>query len=183
MPENRLAVIVPVDISSQDRESLRQEVWETVISLLLPGLGTYYRTFYPENLTLEHKSAEPFDIIFGEASPEEFLLFYIEACCAQASAIEYHTEAIMNTADLEHTRQKTDDDTLICPAVADSSNQERIAHATWYLAIHEGALLPDCGVYYAGLHRGIISRDEQKEILENLAEYALCMVTLEEQDD
>ena len=54
-----------------------------------------------------------------------------------------------------------------------------IGHAFWHVAMHEGSVLPDCGVYYTGLGRAIASREEEKTILISLSDYALCMVTLE----
>lgn len=38
-------------------------------------------------------------------------------------------------------------------------------------------IIPDCGIYYASLGRASASEQERSEIMQNLDQYALCMVS------
>lgn len=57
------------------------------------------------------------------------------------------------------------------------SDPELLAHTVWNILIQEGAPIPDCGIYYASLGRASASEQERSEIIQNLDQYALCMVS------
>ena len=110
---------------------------------------------------------------------------YFEACRAQTSAIRFHARELLKTVDPSLLEKAIEEDAPFCTVEIDGSDPVRTAHAVWQIALYEGALLPDCGVYYANLGKSQASQEEQDAILANAAGYALCMVTLElkEEDD
>ena len=68
-------------------------------------------------------------------------------------------------------------DMLLCSTVVNGSDPELLAHTVWNILIQEGAPIPDCGIYYASLGRASASEQERGEIIQNLDQYALCMVS------
>lgn len=174
-----LAVILPVDGLPQDTEDASQEVWGTVTHLLLPHLRKSYGKFYPAKKAWGYSVPEPFGVVLGKKAPDRFLRLYFEACRAQAAAIHFHVTELVKTVDPYLLEKAIEEKTLFCPVVVDGSNPKQTAHAVWQISLHEGALLPDCGVYYAKLGTALANREEQDAILANAAGYALCVVTLE----
>lgn len=185
MSTNHLAVIVPVDGLPQGAEEARQEVWGTVTHLLLPRLGKCYTKFYPATKAWGYRVPETFGVVFGKKAPDRFLRLYFEACRAQTSAIHFHAKELLKTVDPRMLEKAMEEDAPFCTVVVDGSDPVQTAHAAWQIALHEGALLPDCGVYYAKLGKSQASQEEQDAILANATGYALCMVELElkEEDD
>ena len=179
MYENYLAVMVSTKGMPQNTEKVREEVWGAVTNLLLPDLGKLYVKFYPCECAWGHRISEPFSVILGRESPERFLALYLRACQAQLNAIHFHTEELVKTVDPRLLEKALREHTPVCSIPVDGSNPAQTAHALWQIALHDGLLLPDCGVYYAGLGKALASPDEQREVLKDPAEYALCMVTLE----
>lgn len=177
MKASHMAVVVPMDALPQDREKARQEVWGTVTSLLLPALGKLYGRFYPAVQAWGNRIGRPYGVILGSEAPEQFLLLYLAGRRAQADAIAYHTDALLKTVDPKQLAMI--EETLLCPVVVDGRDNEQTAHAVWHIALHKGALLPDCGMYYTALGRALIGRKEEQMILDDPARYALCVVTLE----
>lgn len=176
---NYLAVMVSTKGIPQDAEKAREEVWGTVTNLLLPDLGKLYDKFYPGECAWGHRISEPFSVILGNEASERFLALYLRACRAQSSAIHFHTEELVKTVDPRLLEQTMREHTPFCTVEIDGSDPAQTTHALWQVALHNGLLLPDCGVYYAELSKALASPDEQKEVLNNPAGYALCMVTLE----
>ena len=185
MNVSHLAVIVPVDGLPQDTEEASQEVWGTVTHLLLPHLGKSYAKFYPAKKAWGYRVPETFGVVFGKKAPDRFLRLYFEACQAQAEAIHFHVTELVKMVDPCMLEKAMEEGAPFCTVVVDGSDPVRTAHAVWQIALYEGALLPDCGVYYANLGKSLAGQEEQDAILANAAEYALCMVTLElkEEDD
>ena len=80
--------------------------------------------------------------------------------------------------ELEQIRRNlTEQIMLLCSTVVDGSDPELLAHTVWNILIQEGAPIPDCGIYYASLGRASASEQERSEIMQNLDQYALCMVS------
>lgn len=174
-----LAVILPADGLPQDTEEASQEVWGTVTHLLLPHLGKSYAKFYPAKKAWGYSVPETFSVVLGKKAPDRFLCLYFEACRAQAESIHFHVTELVKTVDPLLLEKAIEEKTPFCPVVVDGSNPKQTAHVVWQIALREGALLPDCGVYYAKLGKALASQEEQDAILANVAGYALCVVTLE----
>ena len=179
MGSTHLAVILPVGGLPQDTEEVSQEVWGTVTHLLLPGLGKYYAKFYPAKKAWGYRVPETFGVVLGQKAPNRFLRLYYEACRAQASAIHFHVRELVKTVDPHLLEEAIKEKRRFCPVFVDGNDPKQAAHAVWQISLHEGTLLPDCGVYYAKLGKALASQEEQDAILANVAGYALCMVTLE----
>lgn len=179
MNVNHLAVIVPVDEMLQGEEHTMEEVWGTVTHLLLPCLGKCYEKFYPSKSAWGRRISAPFSVVLGKDSPNQFVDLYRAACRAQTSAIHFHAEELLKTIDPCLLEKAMKAHAPFCTVVVDGSDPIQAGHAVWQIALHDGALLPDCGVYYVGLDKARASPEEQKAILANIAGYALSMVTLE----
>lgn len=174
-----LAVILSADGLPQDTEEASQEVWGTVTHLLLPRLGKIYAKFYPAKKAWGHRIPETFGVVLGKKAPDRFLCLYFEACRAQAVAIHFHATELVKTVDPHLLEKAIEAKAPFCPVVVDGSNPKQTVHAVWQLSLREGALLPDCGVYYANLGKALANQEEQDAILANVAGYALCVVALE----
>ena len=44
--------------------------------------------------------------------------------------------------------------------------------------LQKGTPVPDCGIYYAALHRASATEEEKCEVLDHVGKYAACMVVL-----
>lgn len=177
MNGSHMAVVVPLNGLSPNSQEARKEIWGTVTNLLMPMLGKGCGKFYPAGLAWGHTVRKPFGIIMGKEDPAEFLCLYRKARKAQSEATAFHMAALLDKIDPNAVRRAGD--ALVCPVELDMNDTDLIGHAFWHVAMHEGSVLPDCGVYYTGLGRAIASREEEKTILISLSDYALCMVTLE----
>lgn len=62
--------------------------------------------------------------------------------------------------------------------VVDGSDPELLAHGAWHILVQRGIPVPDCGIYYAALHRASATEEEKCEVLNHVGQYAACMVTL-----
>ena len=60
----------------------------------------------------------------------------------------------------------------------DGSDPELLAHGVWHILMQKGTPVPDCGIYYAALHRASATEEEQREVIDHADEYAACMVVL-----
>ena len=65
----------------------------------------------------------------------------------------------------------------------DGTNKRLEGHIFWHMAMANGVILPDCGVYYAERKRSTVEPGLEKVIESYPAGYALCMVTLEQRED
>ena len=72
-----------------------------------------------------------------------------------------------------------EDGTIVCPAVIDGSDPDLMFHGLWHLAMQQGEILPDCGVYHVAQKRASIEPKEVQQTLAHPERYALCMVCLE----
>ena len=122
--------------------------------------------YYP--VTLTHKASIPFPEVFRELlkAGEE----------AQHEAVAFHLEAMLRKADLG-SAQKIGD-TQVYSAVVDGSDPELLAHGVWHILMQKGTPVPDCGIYYAALHRASATEEERREVIDHADEYAACIVTL-----
>ena len=91
-------------------------------------------------------------------------------------AVVFHLEAMLRKADLG-SAQKIGD-TQVYSAVVDGSDPELLAHGVWHILMQKGTPVPDCGIYYAALHRASATEEEQREVIDHADEYAACMVVL-----
>ena len=170
-----MVIVVPVDKLKGNDEALRLQVWGAVSVLLQPDLGKLYRQFSPSDGVWEHRLSRPFGIILGKREPEVFRKLIKAGEEAQHEAAAYHMEAMLRKTDLNSTQKIGD--MLFCSTVVDGSDPELLAHTVWNILIQEGAPIPDCGIYYASLGRASASEQERSEIIQNLDQYALCMVS------
>lgn len=170
-----MVIVISVDGFTGTDESLRLQAWGTVTNLLRPELGKLYRQFNPSNGVWEHKISRPFGVVLGKQEPEAFRQLLVAGEEAQREAVAFHTAGMLRKADLGGAQKIGD--MLLCSTVVDGSDPELLAHTVWNILIQEGAPIPDCGIYYASLGRASASEQERSEIMQNLDQYALCMVS------
>ena len=172
-----LALIVPAEGLPADDRTAQGAVWSTVASLLQSGLGRKFSKFYPQ-LRLEQQGGyAPFGVVLGRAAPPLFRELYRKALDRQAGAIMHHT---LNTLSRLNPDQFFEEDgTIVCPAVIDGSDPDLMFHGLWHLAMQQGEILPDCGVYHVAQKRAPIEPKEVQQTLAHPERYALCMVCLE----
>ena len=148
-----LAFIVPAEELPADDRTAQGAVWSTVASLLQSGLGRKFSKFYPQ-LRLEQQGGyAPFGVVLGRAAPPLFRELYRKALDRQAGAIMHHT---LNTLSRLNPDQFFEEDgTIVCPAVIDGSDPDLMFHGLWHLAMQQGEILPDCGVYHVAQKAGV----------------------------
>ncbi len=122
-----------------------------------------------------YKISRPFGVVLGKQEPEAFRQLLVAGEEAQREAVAFHTAGMLRKADLGGAQKIGD--MLLCSTVVDGSDPELLAHTVWNILIQEGAPIPDCGIYYASLGRASASEQERSEIMQNLDQYALCMVS------
>lgn len=171
-----MVIIVPVDKHSGNDEVLRLQAWGEVSELLRPGLGKLCRQFNPSGSVWEYKYPRPFGVVLGQQEPEVFRKLLKAGEEAQHEAAAYHLEAMLRKADLG-SAQKIGD-TQFYSTVVDGSDPELLAHGVWHILMQRGVPVPDCGIYYAALHRASASEEEMREVMDHAGKYAVCMVTL-----
>lgn len=179
MRVSHLAVVFPTKGLPQNTEQARVMVWTEVSRLLRRDLGTLYDSFYPSPRSWEVDIRTPFGVVLGRDDPSGFLRLYSEARAKQRFAIEYHVGGTI--AENGFDKLQKVGDTLICPVTLDGTNKNLESHIFWQAALANGAILPDCGVYYAERKRSSVEPGFEKVIESNPADYALCVVTLEHQ--
>lgn len=171
-----MVIVVPVDKFKGNDEALRLQAWEKVSTLLRRDLGKLYRQFSPSGSVWEHKYPRPFGVVLGRQEPEVFRKLLKAGEEAQHEAVTYHVEAMLRKTDLNSTQKIGD--MLLCSTVVDGSDPELLAHTVWNILIQEGAPVPDCGIYYAALHRASATEEERREVIDHADKYAACMVAL-----
>jgi len=183
MKYNFLAVIIPRKWLPQNTEQARTQAWAMTSQTLLSDLGEFYSRFYPASRPWGQEVPELFSVVLGNEDPVTFLNVFYQAKKKQEEAAAFHSAGMLSNIDLEHTQKIGD--TLICHVVVDGSNQALEAHSMWHLAVMSGSLMPDCGVYYLEQKQAMVSPDQVKAVTTHPADYALCAVTLdmEEQDE
>lgn len=170
-----MVIVVPVSGLTGGDEVLRLQVWEKVTALLRPELGKLYRQFNPSDGVWEHRISRPFGVVLGKQEPEVFRRLLAAGEEAQREAVAFHTAGILRKSDLGDAQMIGN--MLFCSTVVSSNDSELLAHLTWNIMFQEGAPVPDCGIYYASLGRASASEQERSEIMLNLDQYALCMVS------
>lgn len=174
--DQRMVIVVPVDKLKGNDEALRLQAWGEVSELLRPGLGKLYRQFNPSGSAWERKYPRPFGVVLGWQEPEVFRELLKAGEEAQHEAVAFHLEAMLRKADLG-SAQKIGD-TQVYSAVVDGSDPELLAHGVWHILMQKGTPVPDCGIYYAALHRASATEEERREVIDHADEYAACMVVL-----
>lgn len=172
-----LAVVCPVSGLPQNSEETRQTVWTNVTTLLQPGLGTQFSSFYPASFAWGMPLHAPFGVLLGRDDPERFIDILLTASKVQNKAIRFHTEGMLEGIDPKTVCTVGED--TICPIYLDGTDKALTAHSIWSLGIAAGELLPDCGVYYLEQGHAIADKEMRKAIASRLADYAVCVVTLE----
>lgn len=174
-----MAVVVPVDEFDGSENTMCMQVWGQISNLLLPGLGKLYRQFHPTNEAWGHTISHPLGIVLGRQEPELFVTLLLAGQQAQQDAALFHAAAMIERAGLDDAQKIGN--TFVCPVTVDGSDHELMVHALWHIAMQEGVLMPDCGIYYAALNRAIISDEESRAIAAEPARYAICMVRLSQE--
>ena len=174
-----MVIVVPVVKLKGNDEALRLQVWGAVSALLQPDLGKLYRQFSPSDGVWEHRLSRPFGVVLGKREPEVFRKLIKAGEEAQHEAAAYHMEAMLRKTDLNSTQKIGD--MLFCSTVVDGRDSELLAHTVWNILIREGAPVPDCGIYYAALHRASATEEERREVIDHADKYAACMVVLSQE--
>ena len=156
-----MVIIVPVD-GVTGEEAMRVQVWETVAELLRPELGKLYRQFNPSGSVWEHKYPRPFGVVLGRQESEVFRELLKAGEEAQHEAAAYHLEAMIRKADLGSTQKIGN--MQFYSTVVDGSDPELLAHGAWHILVQRGIPVPDCGIYYAALHRASATEEEKCEL-------------------
>ena len=171
-----MVIVVSISGLTGTDESLRLQAWGTVTNLLRPELGKLYRQFNPSNGVWEHKISRPFGVVLGKQEPEVFRQLLVAGEEAQREAVAFHTAGMLRKADLGGAQKIGD--MLLCSTVVDGSDPELLAHGVWHILMQKGTPVPDCGIYYAALHRASATEEERREVIDHADEYAACMVVL-----
>lgn len=177
MTARPLALIVPTAGLPKDDSTAQCAVWSAVASLLQPDIGKKFSKFYPQLRLEKREICVPFGVTLGRANPPLFLDLYRESLDRQSDAVTYHVISMLSRLDPNHISEE--DGTMICSAVVDGSDPELTFHSLWHLAVSQGDLLPDCGVYYVAQKRAFLEPKEVEQILAHPERHALCMVNLE----
>lgn len=176
MSESHLAVVFSTKGLPQNTEQARAAVWAEASRLLQRDMGKLYDGFYPSPRSWGSDIRYPFGVVMGRDDPAGFLRLYKQAREKREATIDYHVGATLLEAGPKGLRQVGD--TLICPVILDGKNKRLTGHVYWHMALKEGAILPDCGVYYAERKRSLVEPGLEKTIESSSADYALCVVVL-----
>ena len=181
MRANHLAVVFPAKELPQNMGQAYGTVWAETSRMLLPGLGKLYDRFYPAAQPWDVQISTPFSVVFGLNDPSCFLHLYFQARKLQKESIHFHASGML--AETGSEKFQTSGDILICLVTLDGTNKRLEGHAFWHMALANGAILPDCGFYYAERKHSMADSGLEKLIESHPASYALCMVTLEQSED
>ena len=162
-----LAVIVPRRWLPQNTEQARTQAWAAVTQLLLPDLGELYSRFYPAGRPWGQDISAPYSVVLGQEEPVTFLNLFYQAKQKRDEAVAFHSIQMLSNINFNQTEQIGD--TLVYHVTADESSKALEAHSAW----------PDCGLYDLEHKKAMLRLEEEKSIITNPADYALCAVTLE----
>lgn len=176
MKFNYLAVITPRRWLPQNTEQARTQAWVAVTQLLLPDLGKWYARFYPASQPWGLSVSVPFSVVLGREDPVTFLNAFYQAKKRRDEAIDFHSAGMLSNINFEQTQRIGD--ALVCHVNA-GSNEALQAHSIWHMAMMEGTLLPDCGLYYLEQKCSVLNLELEKAVAAHPGDYALCAVTLE----
>lgn len=177
MKANHLAVIFPAKDLPQNTVHACGAIWTRTSRMLLPGLGKLYDRFHPAAQPWGVEIPAPFSVVLGRDDPCRFLRLYLRAREFREESIAFHVTGTLAETGVEKFRAAGD--ILICPVTLDGTNKRLEGHILWHAAMEQGAILPDCGVYYAERKRSTVEPDLEKSVESIPADYALCMVTME----
>lgn len=172
-----LAVVMPMKWLPQNTEEARTQAWAAVSHLLLPNLGKFYSRFYPASNPWGQKIESPFGVVLGREDPVTFLNVFYQAKQKREEAVAFHSVEMLSHIDLDRTQQIGE--TLVCHVSPDGSDPALVAHSLWHLAVMEGVLMSDCGLYYLEQNRSMPDRKLEQAVSARPGGYALCAVTLE----
>lgn len=181
MRANYLAVVFAMKQLPQNTEKVPVAVWAETSRLLRQDMGKLYSGFYPAARPWDVEIRTPFSVVLGRDDPTRFLRLFSEARMKRGLAIDYHVGGTLVETGFDNLRKIGD--TLICPVALDGTNKDLEAHIFWHMALANGAILPDCGIYYAERKRSSVEPGLEKVIESSPEDYALCMVTLELRED
>ena len=177
MKYNYLAVIVPRRWLSQNTEQVHAQAWAAVTQLLIPDLGKFYSRFYPASQPWGQDVSAPYGVVLGREDPVTFLNVFHQAKKKQEEAIAFHSLEMLSNINFDQTERIGD--ALVCHVTADGSNTALEVHSAWHLAIMEGILMPDCGLYYLEQKCSVLNPELETAVATHPQDYALCAVTLE----
>lgn len=177
MKANHLAVVFPAKGLPQNTVQACGAIWTQTSRMLLPGLGKIYDRFHPAAQPWGVEVPTPFSVVLGREEPCRFLRLYFQAREFREASIGFHVGGTLAETGLEKLHAVGN--TLICPVALDGTNQRLEGHILWHMAMADGTILPDCGVYYAEQKRSTVEPGSEKLIESHPADYALCMVTME----
>ena len=177
MKFNYLAVIIPRKWLPQNTEQARVQVWAAVTQMLIPDLGKLYFRFYPANQPWGQNISAPYSVVLGQEDPVAFLNVFYHAQKKQKEAIDFHVAGMLSNINFDQTKKI--EDALVCCVAADGNNEALKVHSAWHLAMMEGILMPDCGLYYLEQKCSVLTPELEKAVAVHPQDYALCAVTLE----
>ncbi len=177
MKANHLAMILPAKKLPQNTRQAYMAVWSETSRLLLRDMGKLYASFHPAARPWGVEIRTPFGVVLGWNDPALFLSLFFRARRKREMSIEYHLGGTLAATGFDNLRMVGD--TLICPVTLDGKDKLLEAHIFWQAALASGAILPDCGVYYAERGRSTVEMGLEKTIESDPAGYALCVATLE----
>lgn len=178
MRASHLAVVFSMKQLPQNTGNVPATVWAAASRLLLRDLGTLYDSFYPSSRSWGVDIRTPLGVVLGRDDPARFLTLFFRAREKREAALSFHVSGALVENGFDKLRQVGD--TLICPVMLDGTNKNLEGHIYWQEALVKGAILPDCGVYFAERMRSSVEPGMEKVIESNPADYALCVVILEQ---
>lgn len=177
MYASHLAIIVPVgDLTAQNENALRGAVWGRVTTFLLSRLGKGFTRFEPATGAWRQKVDRPFGVVIGKTDPALFLYLYTAAKAKQEEAIHFHMKHFLDGIE---PICKTKDESMAVYTVNVTGEHDEVAHHMfWHMAMINGELQPDCGLYYLAEREAFASDALCEKVLRHVERYALCLVTL-----
>lgn len=179
--QHKLAIVFPIAGDTESDNALRQALWIKATELLIPQLGKAYARFEPALSAWKQKIDRPYSVILGRSDPALFLYFFAAAKANQEAAIRFHMESFLGG--MEPIDQREEDGAIICSVSFKGTGEDVAPHMLWHIGMISGELLNDCGIYYALQRQAVASNALEKEIVEHVSRYALCMVTLMTEED
>lgn len=181
MKANHLVVVFPAEGLPENTVHACGAIWTQTSRMLLPGLGEFYDRFHPAARPWGVEISTPFSVVLGREDPCRFLWLYLRGRELREASVAYHVGGTLAETGVE--KLQTAGDILICPVTLDGTNKRLEGHILWHAAMAGGAILPDCGVYYAERKRATAEAGLEKSIEDDPAGHALCVVTLELRED
>ena len=175
-----MAVVVPIEPDQENDGITREAVWCKTTRLLMPQLGKTFTRFEPSAAAWRQKVGQPFGVVLGKSEPALFLYFYTAAKAYQEAAIKFHLAGFLDG--LEPTMKNEQGDATVYAIEVKGDGKEIAPHMLWHVAMINGELLPDCGIYHLREKRAFVDETQDRQILSHLDRYALCVVTLAMED-